>query len=146
MRKIAMIGVLTVLIGCDASVDIDDIKEKIYNGVELSSKERCFADILVSSVVDPKNITAYGATVDVLIRSARARKAVITNFCSRAIQLVESGSYTDGIIQSCPTEFSTMTSDELIALDKRMQEVANEAVKHKGGFLDDLLGYCGREN
>lgn len=142
MKKIILVGAISLLFGCDASADIDDLKNKLYNGVALSEKNQCYADTIVSSAIDPKNTLAYAAAFDTLTRVFIVKDAELTNYCRSMIPLVKSDDYQEDIVERCPKEYFSLTDEQMTSLDNRSHILASKAANFDGGLLDFVMGSC----
>lgn len=145
MKKLIISAFCLLLASCGNNTveeELGVINEKLQAKEELSSRESCIADQLVSSIVDRKNIMLYAATFDLLSRVYIQQKAQQISFCRTMIIGYRSGTDLESAVKDCPIELQEMTNDQLVVLDDRARLISQAAGDLKNTITDQVIGSC----
>lgn len=142
-RKFIFI-LLAFMSGCvdEIGKDLVRINDELKTGKELSTRDGCIVDAVVSNIVDKHNFQMYTATFDVLARTYLSQKSIEINGCVGLISSERNGIDTFGEAYRCPSFMHSLDEVALNKLDKRAKDVVNAASNFENSALHQAFGRC----
>ncbi|MBB1310294.1 hypothetical protein H5162_12755 [Pseudoalteromonas sp. SR41-8] len=142
-RKSLLIFIILIS-GCsdDVSQDLTKINEDLKSGKELSPRDGCIVDIVISNVVDKNNLQTYAATFDVFARAYISQDAIEINGCAGLIDLERNGIDTYGEVNKCPVFMSDLDKATLDKLNERAVKIVHAASNFENSALYQSFGRC----
>lgn len=135
---------IILISGCgdDVSQDLTKINEELKSGKELSTRDGCIVDIVISNVVDKNNLQIYAAAFDVLARAFITQDAIEINGCAGLIELERNGIDTFGEVNKCPVFMSGLDKATLDKLNERAVKIVHAASNFENSALSQSFGRC----
>lgn len=135
MRVPTLFLLSVFLFGCDKVSDTADKNEKLKD---------CLVDQAVSSIVDPKNLMLYAATVDLMTRALFLQKAAVVSDCRSIIMGARNGIDLLSALADtyCPKEMANLSTEQLIKLDEKATEMIGIYSNLSGSIAAKALGRC----
>lgn len=131
------------LLGCnDPNEKLNSIGKKLSEGTELSKSEKCVSDIVVSNIVDPKNIMVYAATFDSMARAFISAKSSGINSCVDQIILDRKNSTSEFGSKNCPSFMHELSYDQLLKMHDRTAQIVDAAKNYEGSAIQKAFGNC----
>jgi len=133
-----------LIAGCsdDVSQDLTKINDDLRSGKELSTRDGCIVDIVISNVVDKHNLQTYAATFDVLARAYISQNAIEINGCVGLIGLEKNGIDTYGEVDKCPLFMNDLDQFTLDKLNQRAVRIVHAASNFENSALYQSFGRC----